>query len=206
MALASKFDARETLKVAPTMPPTYIFIRHGEALHNVSARKHGPIAYTFPENEDAPLSDEGHRQTRQAGNEIANLIGDTPVHIYSSPLTRCIQTADAVGSFLNVKHKYMDDDLIERLGDGHVCNARKDEDVLSELYPDWVTSNLSIPPPIHLAREEIQKVEDRMRQLWNWIQYEYQNTNTVVLIVSHQESLTALHGRSFKNAEYLILH
>jgi broad specificity phosphatase PhoE len=188
------------------MPPTFIFIRHGEALHNVSARYHGPIAYTLPENEDAPLSEEGHSQTLQAGKEIANLIGDSPVHIYCSPLTRCIQTAENVGGSLNVKIKCLDDLLIERLGDGHVCNNRKSFHCLQETFPDWYMDHIYDPPAMPLERESLKVVEERMQEIWNWIFNEYRNTDHVVLIVSHEESLRSLHNRNFKNAEYLVIN
>jgi broad specificity phosphatase PhoE len=186
------------------MPPTYIFIRHGEALHNVSARKLGDIAYTLSENEDAPLSEEGHRQTLQAGLEIAKVTGKRPVIVFSSPLTRTIQTAENVCQSLNLESKRMDDLIIERLGGGHVCNTRKSSEDLALLYPDWNLSFIQDPPAMPLEREDLGEVQERMNRFWYWVQQEYTDPDLVILIVSHQESLNALHGRDFKNAEYLV--
>ncbi len=188
------------------MPPTYIFIRHGEALHNIANRIHGPIAYTFKENEDAPLSEEGVRQTTEAGIQIAKYIGDVPVELYSSPLTRCIQTAENVAKSLTIKNRYMDDLLIERLGGGHVCNNRKSFHELNETYPEWNVEYVFDPPSMPLEREELEVVSERMGRFWNSVQEIYKNTDDVVVIVSHQESLTALHGRNFKNAEFLVVN
>lgn len=185
------------------MPPTFIFIRHGEALHNVANRLHGPIAYTFKENEDAPLSEEGHRQTLEAGKEISKYIEDRDVIIYSSPLTRTIQTAENVGSCLNVISWKLDDLLIERLGGGHVCNNRKPLEELNTLFPLWDSNYVHDPPEMPLEREDLATVEERMTRFWNWLKSEYQNTSYCILVVSHQESLTALWGRNFKNAEFL---
>ncbi len=186
------------------MPPTYIFIRHGEALHNVSAKRLGDIAYTLPENEDAPLSEEGHRQTLQAGVEIAKIAGKRPVLVYSSPLTRTIQTAENVCQTLNVDGKYLDDLIIERIGGGHVCNTRKSIEELANLYPDWDNRMLQDPPGMLLEREDLVVVEERMLRFWYWLQEHLKDPDYVILIVSHYESLGALHRREFKNAEYLV--
>jgi len=187
------------------MPPIYIFLRHGEALHNVANRIHGPIAYTFKENEDAPLSEEGHRQTKQVGEELANLLRNRQVDVYSSPLTRCIQTAENASANLNVQKKFLDELLIERLGGGHVCNYRKSFEELSTQFPEWNTESIHDPPTMPLERETVEKVKERMQQIWNWLQETYRTSDKCILIVSHQESLTALHGRNFKNAEYIII-
>jgi broad specificity phosphatase PhoE len=187
------------------MPPLYIFIRHGEALHNIANRIHGPIAYTFKENEDAQLSEEGHFQTKQAGLEIAEILGDRLVDIYCSPLSRCIQTAENASAHLNVQQKVLDELLIERLGGGHVCNNRKSFHELSRCFPDWNMEYIQDPPQMPLDREPLEVVKERMLQFWNWLQETYRISDRGVLIVSHQESLTALHGRNFKNAEFLVV-
>lgn len=186
------------------MPPTYIFIRHGEALHNVANRLHGPIAYTFKENEDAPLTPEGHLQTTETGQSIAEKIGSVGVDLYSSPLTRCIQTAENVAKSLNVKNRFLDDLLIERLGGGHVCNNRRSFNELTANYPLWNTEYVFDPPAMLLEREDMEVVRERMGRFWNSIQEIYSNSDSVIVIVSHQESLTALWGRNFKNAEYMV--
>ena len=187
------------------MPPLYIFIRHGEALHNIANRIHGPIAYTFKENEDAPLSDVGHVQTKQAGLKIAEIFKDRQVDVYCSPLTRCIQTAENAMAQLNVQGKAMEELLIERLGGGHVCNNRKSFHELSTTFPDWNLEYIQDPPQMPLERESLETVRERMMQFWNWLQETYKTSNRGVLIISHEESLTALHGRPFKNAEFLVV-
>jgi broad specificity phosphatase PhoE len=187
------------------MPPLYVFIRHGEALHNIANRIHGPIAYTYKENEDAPLSEVGHAQTKGAGFQLLEIFKDRPVDVYSSPLTRCIQTAENASALLNVQQKVLDDLLLERLGGGHVCNNRKSFLGLSTQFPDWNAESIHDPPPMPLEREPVEVVRDRMVQMWNWLQETYRTSEKGVLIVSHQESLTALHGRNFKNAEFLVV-
>lgn len=187
------------------MPPLFVCIRHGEALHNVANRIHGPIAYTFKENEDAPLSEEGHRQTIQAGLELAEIFKERQVDVYSSPLTRCIQTADNASAHLNVQQKTLEELLIERLGGGHVCNNRKSFDELSMKYREWNTEYIHDPPPMPLEREPLDQVRERMRQMWNWLEETYRTSEKGILVVSHQESLTALWSRNFKNAEYLVI-
>jgi broad specificity phosphatase PhoE len=187
------------------MPPLFVYIRHGEALHNVANRIHGPIAYTLKENEDASLSEEGHRQTKEAGFQLHTIFGDRPVDVYSSPLSRCIQTAENASAHLNVQERILDDLLIERLGGGHVCNNRKTFYELAERFPGWDTEHIQDPPPILLEREPLSNVEGRMRQMWNWLQDAYKTSERGVLVVSHQESLIALWSRDFKNAEFLVV-
>lgn len=188
------------------MPPLFVFIRHGEALHNVANRIHGPIAYSYKENEDACLSKEGHLQTNQAGLELAEIFKDRQVDVYSSPLSRCIETANNASARLNVQQRVLDDLLIERLGGGHVCNNRKSFEELSQLFSEWDMQYIHDPPPMPLEREPIHNVRDRMKEMWNWLQETYRTSDRGVLIVSHQESLTALWSRNFKNAEYLVVH
>ena len=187
------------------MAPLFIFLRHGEALHNIANRLHGPIAYTYKENEDAPLSEIGHLQTKQAGHEIAGIFKDRLVDIYSSPLTRCIQTANNASAQLNVYDKILDDLLIERLGGGHVCNNRKSFNELSTSFPEWSTQCIEDPPPMPLDREPLEEVAERMLRFWNWLQEAYKTTDRGVLVVSHQEALMTLFGQDFKNGEFLVV-
>jgi broad specificity phosphatase PhoE len=187
------------------MSPLYVFLRHGEALHNVANRIHGPIAYTFKENEDAALTPLGHLQTKDAGVKIKNIFANRQVDVYCSPLTRCIQTAENAMAHLNVQQKAMEELLIERLGGGHVCNNRKSFHELSTTFPDWNLEYIQDPPQMPLERESLEHVKERMQQIWNWLQETYKTSDRGVLIVSHQESLTALWGRPFKNAEFLVV-
>ena len=187
------------------MPPLFVCIRHGEALHNVANRIHGPIAYTFKENEDAPLSEVGHLQTKEAGLQLAEIFKERPVDVYSSPLTRCIQTAENVSAHLNVQKRVLDDLIIERLGGGHICNHRKTFHQIAQLFPGWDTEHIEDPPPILLEREPLDNVSARMRQMWHWLRETYSTSERGVLIVSHQESLTALWNRNFKNGEFLVV-
>lgn len=187
------------------MAPLYVFIRHGEAMHNVANRIHGPIAYTFKENEDAPLSEIGHLQTTTAGIELAEIFKDRQVDVYSSPLTRCIQTAEHASAHLDVQQRTLDEFLIERLGGGHVCNTRKSLKELVSTYPEWDAQYITDCPSMPIERESLDAVRDRMLTIWNLLQETYKNSSKGILIVSHQESLTALWSRSFKNAEYLIV-
>lgn len=187
------------------MPPLFVFIRHGEALHNIANRKLGPIAYTLKENEDAPLSELGHAQTVQAGLELLEVFGNRIVDVYSSPLTRCIQTAENASARLHTFSKVLDDLLIERLGGGHVCNHRKSFHDIHELFPHWNTQHIEDPPPILLDREPLSNVEGRMKEMWNWLQESYKTSDRGVLVVSHEEALKSLWQKNFKNGEFLVV-
>jgi broad specificity phosphatase PhoE len=67
------------------MPKTIHCIRHGQSTFNAAWE----IEQTDPLHFDAPLSELGHRQVREAAEQVRNVDYDL---IVTSPLTRAIQT------------------------------------------------------------------------------------------------------------------
>jgi broad specificity phosphatase PhoE len=108
----------------------FIFLRHGEAQHNVDFHKVGEAAFTDPKNKDAPLTEVGKQQAQDVAKKLsAYLLLD----IWSSPLTRCVETSLELFEELNVGELYLHDSLLERLGGGHVCNDRKSKIELKDI-------------------------------------------------------------------------
>jgi broad specificity phosphatase PhoE len=75
-------------------PPKFIFVRHGEAQHNVDFHVKGQAAFTDPANKDAPLTAEGIQQAKATANALETI--PLILGIWSSPLTRAIQTAEEI--------------------------------------------------------------------------------------------------------------
>jgi len=78
--------------------PQFIIIRHGETLWNREKR--------FQGSADIPLSDKGRAQARR----VASMLEDKPLDaIYSSPLRRALDTANAVALSHGLEVRVVDD-------------------------------------------------------------------------------------------------
>lgn len=197
-------------KLSQMPPPSFIFVRHGQAEHNVAA--HGPegdSAYRNPTYKDAPLTEEGVKQARETGLALAqyNIIG-----LWSSPLTRCIQTSLEILEETSATCISLHDNLLERLGGGHACNYRKSKsDILKipcvEDIPGLFNlENLPDYPPLWGARENTHSVTHRMYSICMLLNYIYANSpeNSYIVVTSHADAIWCLTGKSLKNAEYVI--
>lgn len=69
-------------------------VRHGETSANTGGVWHGST--------DTPLSDRGHEQARRVGQHFGDA-SETYHHLYSSPLQRARNTAQAIGSELGLE-------------------------------------------------------------------------------------------------------
>lgn len=186
------------------MPPSFIFVRHGQAAHNVAA--HGPegdAAYLNEAYKDAPLTEEGKAQAKATGEALANC---NIVGMWSSPLTRCIQTADEIFELTSAQDLYLHDSLLEILGGGHVCNDRKTRRELKKAYPHCNLENIPDYPPMWILRENSYSVTNRMMSFCFLLAeiYKDMSEDSYVVIVSHWGAIQALTGAALKNAEFVI--
>ena len=95
------------------MSPRFIFLRHGEAEHNVAFHKEGASVFKEEAYRDAKLTAKGIEQAIEAAKALSSLKIEA---IWSSPLTRCIQTAEEVFEEVDCDELYLHDNLLERLG------------------------------------------------------------------------------------------
>lgn len=190
------------------MPPTFIFIRHGQAEHNVAAEQYGNSAYSDPYYRDAKLTDLGHKQTLEVGKEIIKIADRRPLHIFSSPLTRCIQTAENIlqnGAKPLVLQLH--DSLLERLHAGHQCNERKTPLEIQQAFPRWNTSLLpTFPPHWSPIGESYESVRIRMTSFVEYLKKIYKGSHTIVVIVSHHDALESLLQKRLANAEFVEMY
>lgn len=144
-----------------------IFMRHGEAGHNQGARLRGDAAYKDPAYADAHLTATGRQQALETAKILEARFGRFD-HVFTSPLTRCLQTTQIVHSIVPSRSPIATDFLLERSGDGHVCNDRKPRETLVKRYPEW---GFAIPEESLLnsgmPREEPEAVKKRMEFIVN---------------------------------------
>jgi broad specificity phosphatase PhoE len=85
------------------MTRSLLLIRHGQIAANAGGRWHGAT--------DSPLTRHGRRQVARLARRVRVQWGEL-ASIHSSPLIRCLDTAQAIGTELG-QHVNVDDDLRE---------------------------------------------------------------------------------------------
>jgi broad specificity phosphatase PhoE len=185
------------------MPPLFFFVRHGQAEHNTAAERMGDAAYEDFHYRDARLTELGHFQAETAGKTIAPFQNRRIVHIYCSPLTRCIQTAEGIlKGGIKASSYILHDMLLERLLKNHICNARKSPVEIHSEFPLWDTSYLPLFPPLFsTSSETYDSTALRMNAFFEYLQKKYKDTHTLVIIVSHHDSLETLLHLKLANGE-----
>ncbi len=187
------------------MSPKFIFLRHAEAEHNVAFREQlDNSVYQDEKYRDAPLTQVGLSQAQEAAKKLSEF---SIIDIWCSPLTRCIQTAEEVFEESNASGLFLHDNLLERLGGGHICNSRKTKTELKNLHTLWNTKYLAETPVTWIERENEYAVRQRMFMLVMLIADIYKDApdTSHILIVSHNDAISCLTGKSLKNAEHMIM-
>lgn len=182
---------------------TFILVRHGEATHNVAAETEGNAAYANEAHRDSRLTDKGALQAQEAGKKIADSWPNA-VAVWSSPLTRCIQTAKHIMKSVKVPEgsMFVHDYLIERQRKEDICNYRAEAEEIREQWPEFNTQSLP-DVPSHWNEDEPQHVvKMRMNMLLEHLKRRY--TSGTVIVVSHFEALYGIVGRGLNNAEFVV--
>jgi broad specificity phosphatase PhoE len=180
----------------------FIFVRHGEAEHNVATRFEGDAAYSNPRYKDAHLTFYGTQQCRGTGQYLKYQV-DTIDSCYTSPLTRCIETASYIRELLPFNRFVATDALIECQGGGHICNTPLSKDALTTRY-HWIDcSSLQDSYDHTQPRETFPEVRKRVVQWLTNILEAHPTGN--VLLSTHHDVLLALLGKKTRNAETIVL-
>jgi broad specificity phosphatase PhoE len=158
------------------------FVRHGFAKHNEEFLKFGESAYYDSNNIDSSLVEKGIEQAKEVGLTLKEIKFDK---IYSSSLTRCIQTTDII-----VKNEtvYLNDFLLEPQG-YHICNYRKDkfgvENFCNNLNNKY---NLDfINNECGFIKETEDMIKNRILAFYNMLINDKKNNFNTVLVVSHHD-------------------
>lgn len=179
----------------------FVFVRHGQAEHNVAVMFEGQSAYKNPRYKDAALTFHGAQECRATGQYLKHQIGSFEV-CYTSPLSRCIGTALHLQESCGRLPTYANDALIECQGGGEVCNMRLPKSRLSTYWVN-VDALTEEPQDPNRPRETFVEVRERLVPFLKKLLAEH---NGNVLIVTHHDVLQALTGKSLRNAEALVLH
>jgi broad specificity phosphatase PhoE len=189
------------------MPPTFTFVRHGEALHNVAFHLEGPSSFKDEKNRDARLTVKGVEQAMDVAKTLSSL---KVVAIWSSPLTRCLQTAEEIFEELDTvtgNTLYVHDNLLERQGNGNLMNERRSKTELKKEFSIWDMKSLPDLPPCWANHESDYTLRQRMFMLIMLLTDIYSDCNedSHILIVGHSDAIATLTGKHLNNAEYVSL-
>ena len=151
------------------------FIRHAQAMGNVSGRYQG--------RSDAKVTEEGMRQLDALSEAFKEIPFDI---IYASPLSRTKMTADAVNKYAG-KEIILDEGLLEF--NGGKWEGKKWDDIAVE-FPDeldkWNNRLDLLTAP---GGESVAEVRERMAKTVNRIVSE--NKGKTIVVVSHGCALRA---------------
>jgi broad specificity phosphatase PhoE len=189
------------------MPPTFTFVRHGEALHNLAWHLEGSSAFKDERNRDARLTVKGVEQVMDLANILSSL---KIIGIWSSPLTRCLQTAEEIFEQvdgLSAHDLYVHDNLLERQGNGHLMNERRAKTELKKEFGIWDMTSLADLPAVWIKHETDYALRQRMFMFIMLLTDIYSDCNedSHLLIVGHSDAIATLTGKHLKNAEYVSL-
>jgi broad specificity phosphatase PhoE len=186
--------------------PKFLFVRHGEAMHNVGYHAEGASAYSNPSYEDANLTSKGLEQAKAMANTLFEH-NVKVLDIWSSPLTRCIQTAEEIFEETGAQNIYLHDALLERQGENHVCNYRKSLEVLKGKYEYLNLDFLPSRPFFYEEREPWSAVKYRMYGLILMLaqMYAKNSSESCIVLSTHHDAIYALIGKSLRNCEYVVM-
>jgi broad specificity phosphatase PhoE len=186
--------------------PKFIFVRHGEAKHNVDFRTNGQRAFLDLDNKDAPLTETGLQQAKVTAKALEPYASKV-VDIWASPLTRTIQTAEEILEETSTWNIYLHDSLLERQGGGHICNDRKKLSELKDKFPGLETMFLPEYPPLWIERENETSLQRRMLSFVLLLAQIYKDVSedSYIILVGHADAIFSLTKKSLKNAEFVIL-
>lgn len=151
----------------------YYFLRHGQALSNIEG-----FNSSWPEIKDNPLTEEGQRQAKQAGQFLKSKNIDL---IFSSDLQRTRQTAEIVGRELNLNPNY--DSRLREISFGGLNGKTKIE--LEHIFGEKGKETPNIEKV-----ENYYELSERMLDFLKETDSKFFGKN--ILIVSHEAPLAAL--------------
>ncbi|WP_249997636.1 bifunctional RNase H/acid phosphatase [Actinoplanes sp. M2I2] len=148
-----------------------ILVRHGESTLTRQGRYSG--------RGDVPLSDEGEAQAMAAGGRVAGIARDVTA-IVSSPLSRCVRTAELISAEVGGVPVTVVDDLIEvDFGAWEGLTFAEAQEGWPREMDAWLAST-SVAPP---GGESFQAVAKRVRAAMATVLQSY--AGGVVVLVSH---------------------
>lgn len=184
----------------------FIFVRHGEAEHNVAFHREGNSVFQDEKYKDAPMTPKGIEQARKTAEKLVEKFGrNSYAGLWSSPLTRTIQTSLELFEEINVDEMILHDNLIERQGANNKMNERTWKHKIEAEYSCFNYDYLPDGPANYIDKENKYALRQRMFMLISLLQDLYAKSDKeYVILVSHHDAIHALTGKSLANAEYCV--
>ena len=148
--------------------PKIILVRHGKTVWNAEGRYQGKM--------DIPLNEEGKEQARRVGEALK----DFPVKaVYSSPLSRCRDTAQEIARHhgLEVKTKEGFKEIDHGKWEGLL--AGEVEEKYPELLKLWREKPSQVKMP---GGESLQEVQERAVKAFNEVVKEHSDEDLIVIV------------------------
>ncbi|QGU05086.1 Phosphoserine phosphatase 1 [Corynebacterium comes] len=153
-----------------TSPPTrFVLLRHGQT--EMSAAKQ------YSGHSDPSLTDLGVQQAAAAARMLQSRGGIDA--IVTSPLTRCVQTAEAAAKLLGLEVEIIDELIEQDFGEWEGRTFDEAHAMSPHLHEEWL-SNPTVTPP---GGESLQILHNRVRAVRRDLQQRYECRT--VLVVSH---------------------
>lgn len=155
---------------------TYYLVRHGQTVWNTLGKTQG--------HGNSPLTELGKRQA----SELAEALKNYPIDmIYCSDLGRAVQTAEIVGSKLNIKVEPTN--LLREMGFGIWEGMPMKK--IEKMYPDTFRMWREEPDKAHIPKgEALSMVKDRTEELIKMLNDKYDNRH--ILLVSHSVTVRVM--------------
>jgi broad specificity phosphatase PhoE len=186
------------------MSPKFIFVRHAEATHNTAFRDGNPNAFTGEEFEDAPLTEAGQEQAKKLAEELSKY---KIIDIWSSSLSRALETAEEIFEETSAEKLYAHDSLVEVQYAKQICNRRKTKMELEKKFMAVKTDYLPDMPSVWFTNENKYAVHQRLFMFMKLMEdlYKDHTDDEHVVIVGHGNAFGFLLGKNLKNAEHVVL-
>ena len=181
--IISKFDNNKNIKFL-------YFIRHGEGIHNVIEAKYGRELWEeklalLDKYLDPSLTELGINQAIDLKNKLlktwlSNKNLPQPELIISSPLKRCILTANYIFNPPNYKIPRIICELFRERNGRHTCDKRNTLKYINNTFPHWNLNhyynqeqidNEDNDPLWSEKRETIIELNNRAHNFLNWLWY-----------------------------------
>lgn len=153
-----------------TSPPTrFVLLRHGQT--EMSAAKQ------YSGHSDPLLTDLGVQQAAAAARMLQQRGGIDA--IVTSPLTRCVQTAEAAAKLLGLEVEIIDELIEQDFGEWEGRTFDEAHALFPDLHEQWLGDPTVTPP----GGESLQLLHNRVRSVRKELQQRYECRT--VLVVSH---------------------
>lgn len=180
----------------------FILVRHGEATHNAAYHERGVSVFEEDQYKDAPLTEKGVEQARELATKLAEKYAGKTVSIWTSPLTRAIQTAEELFEEMDsTMTLYAHDGFLEFQDFKNKANHRSMRKEIKERFPHVDLRLIPEIPAFWVETEPSVLIRNRMRAALLTI-CELVSTPLIV-IVSHAHAIQALIGEKLDNCDFI---